>query len=261
MQLLNLICNRYEKYNFLFEELVKRDFKKRYKGTFLGILWSMLGPLLHLLVMVLVFNHFFGQAIPHFVIHVFAGIKMFTFFKESTSQGMTSIVGNSGIFTKIKVPKYLFLLSKNVAALLNFGLMLVIFFLFVLFDGVQITPRFLLLIYPVITLMIFNIGVGLILSALFVFFKDVQYLYDIFTLLVMWMSAIFFSIDTFSLTVQRLFLLNPIFTHIHYFRLVTLHGLTPAWHIHLLCALYAIGALAVGAYFYKKYNYRFIYYM
>jgi len=259
--MVSYISSRWEKYNFLFEELVKRDFKQRYKRTVLGILWSMLGPLLQLFVMTLVFSHFFGRDTPHFMIHVFAGLLVFTFFRESTSQGMQSLVVNSNIFTKIKVPKYLFLLSRNVSTLMNFGMSLVIFFLFAAVDGIAFAPRFVLLIYPIITLMIFNIGVGLVLSALYVFFKDIQYLYDIFTMLLMWLSAIFYSIDTFSPTIQRLFLLNPVFAHIHYFRLVVLHGLVPAWHIHLVCAGYAIGAMAVGAFFYKKFNYRFAYYV
>ena len=261
MSIIATIKSRYNDYNFLFEELVKRDFKSRYKGTALGILWSMLGPLLQILVMTLVFMNFFGRDMPHFIIYVFCGQKVFQFFRESTSQGMASLMGNSGIITKIKVPKYIFLLSKNVASLLNFGMMLVVFFIFAWFDGVKITPHFFLLIYPTITIMVFNIGVGLVLSALFVFFKDIQYLYDIFCMLLMWISAIFYSIDTFSIQTQRLFLLNPIFAHIHYFRLVVLGGLTPAWHIHVICAGYAIGAMLLGAFFYKRYNYRFVYYM
>jgi len=211
--------------------------------------------------MTLIFVHFFGREIPHFIIYVFAGLKLFSFFKESTSSGMQSLMANSGIITKVKVPKYLFLLSKNVASLINFGLMLIVFFIFAAIDGVHFHPRFFLLLYPIITLMIFNIGTGLVLSALFVFFKDVQYLYDIFTMLLMWLSAIFYSIETFSITTQRLFLLNPLFSHIHYFRLVVLHGVVPAWHIHVICAVYALAALGIGAFFYKRYNYRFIYYM
>lgn len=257
----SFFASRWKKYNFLFEELVKRDFNQRYKRTVLGIVWSMLSPLLQLFVMTLVFSRLLGGGIPHFMIHVFAGLLVFTFFRESTSQGMQSLVANAGIFTKIKVPKYLFLLSRNVSTLMNFGMSLAIFFLFALADGVKFGPGFFLLIYPVLTLMAFNIGVGLVLSALYVFFKDIQYLYDIFTMLLMWLSAIFYSVDAFSVAAQRLFLLNPVFAHIHYFRLVVLHGLVPAWHIHLICAGYAIGAMAAGAYFYKKYNYRFVYYM
>ena len=261
MSIISTIKSRYNDYNFLFEELVKRDFKKRYKGTALGIFWSMLGPLLQILVMTLIFVNFFGRDMPHFIIYVFCGQQVFQFFRESTTQGMSSLMSNSGIITKIKVPKYVFLLSKNVASLINFGMMLIIFFIFVLIDGVTITPYFFFLIYPTITLMVFNIGAGLVLSALYVFFKDIQYLYDIFCMLLMWLSAIFYSIETFSITTQRLFLLNPIFAHIHYFRLVVLWGYIPAWHIHLVCAGYALGAIMLGAFFYKRYNYRFVYYM
>ena len=259
--MISYLNTRWRDYNFLFEELVKRDFRKKYKRTFFGILWSMLGPLLQLSVMVLVFTHFFGRDMPHFIVYVFSGLLVFSFFRESTSTGMQSLMANGGIFTKVKVPKYLFLFSRNISSLINFGLTLLIFFLFVVIDGVPIHPRFVLLVYPVITLMLFNIGVGLILSALYVFFRDVQYLYDIFTMLLMWLSAIFYTIDTFSETTQRLFLLNPVFVHIHYFRLVVLFGQVPAWHIHLICGLYATLALLVGGFFYKKFNYRFIYYM
>ncbi|MCL2360835.1 MAG: ABC transporter permease [Defluviitaleaceae bacterium] len=259
--MISFLSTRWKKYNFVFEELVKRDFKKRYKRTILGMGWSMLGPLLHLFVMVLVFSHFFGRDIPHFIVYVFAGLKIYSFFSESTNQGMASLMSNSGIMTKVKVPKYLFLLSENVASLINFALMLIIFFIFAAIDGVPFHPRFILLIYPIVTITLFNIGVGLVLSALFVFFKDIKYLYGIFTLLVMWLSAIFYSVDTFSLRTQRLFLVNPIFTHIHYFRLVVIHGVIPAWHIHLACAISAVVALLVGALFYKKFNSRFIYYM
>ncbi|MCL2189227.1 MAG: ABC transporter permease [Defluviitaleaceae bacterium] len=259
--LISIVRSRWDKYNFLFEELVKRDFKKKYKRTYLGIIWSMLGPLMQLGVMVLVFTHFFGRDIPHFPLFVFSGITMFNFFRESTEQGMMSLTANSGVLTKVKVPKWLFLLSRNTSALLNFTLILVVFFVYAFFDGVPFHPRFLLLIYPVITLTLFNIGAGLVLSALFIFFKDVQYLYNIGMMLVMWLSAIFFDISTFSENTQRLFLLNPVFTHIQYFRLVVLQGVVPSWHIQLLCSLYAVAALGVGAFFYKRYNYKFIYYM
>jgi len=252
---------RWQKYNFLFEELVKRDFKKKYKRTTLGIIWSMLGPLLQLLVMALVFTQFFGRTTPHFIIYVFAGNLVFSYFKDSTNGGMQALMANSGIVTKIKMPKYLFLLSRNVSGLINFVLTLVLFFIFVAVDGIAFHPRFLLLIYPVICLLIFNVGVGLILSALFVFFKDTQYLYDIFTMLLMWLSAIFYPVDMFSMTVQRLFLLNPVFAYIHYFRLIVLHGVVPSINVHIICGFYALGALAVGSWIYKRYNYRLVYYM
>lgn len=101
-----------KKHQFLFEELVKRDFKKKYKRTVLGMAWSVFSPLMTLLVMRLVFTHFFGG--KHRALYNISVLRKscFRFFNESTSQGMFSLVGNADIFTKVNVPKYLFLFSK-----------------------------------------------------------------------------------------------------------------------------------------------------
>ena len=89
---------------------------------------------------------------------------------------MTSLLENADIFSKVNVPKYLFLLSKSIQGLINFGLTLLVFFLFCILDGITFTWKFVLLLYPICCLVLFNIGVGLILSALFMFFRDIQYL-------------------------------------------------------------------------------------
>lgn len=251
-----LIKNR-----FLFEELIKRDFNKKYKRTVLGVLWSMLAPLLTLLVMAVVFSHLFGRTIPHFIIYMFAGNLVYFYFRESTNGGMNALVANASIFTKVNVPKYLFLFSKNVSSLINFGLTLVIFFMFVMIDGIPFTWKFLLLIYPIACLLIFNVGMGLILSALFVFFRDMQYLYDVFTMMLMYLSAIFYSVDAYPIHVQELFLLNPIYVYIKYFRMIVIYGTIPSIQYHLLCAFYAVVIFLIGAVIYKRYNYKFLYYV
>ncbi len=250
-----------KKQRFLFEELVKRDFKKKYKRTVLGMLWSLISPLMQLLIMSVVFKNFFGRGTEHYTIYLFAGNLVYSFFKDSTTGGMNSLMQNAGIITKINLPKYMFLLSKNVASLINFGLTLIIFFIFVAVDGIGFHFRFLMLIYPIVCLIIFNIGCGFILSALFVIFKDVQYLYDIFTLMLMYLSAIFYPTDTYSERVQQMFYLNPIYVYITYFRRIILDGYIPGLATHGLCLFYALLALAVGALIYKKYNYKFMYYM
>ena len=104
---------RLKKNQFLFEELTKRDFKRKYKRTVLGMGWSILAPLLTLLVLNFVFGHFFGRRVPHYTIYLFCGNLLFSYFKESTTGGMNSLVSNAGIFTKVNVPKYIFLLSKK----------------------------------------------------------------------------------------------------------------------------------------------------
>lgn len=104
-----------KKHQFLFEELVKRDFKKKYKRAVLGILWSMLSPLAMLLVLSLIFGHFFGGRVPHYTIYLLAGQTVFGYYSEATNQGMTALYYNRSIFSKINIPKYLFVCSMNVS--------------------------------------------------------------------------------------------------------------------------------------------------
>ena len=112
---------------FLLEELIKRDFKKKYKRSILGMWWSVLSPLLMLLVMKLVFTQIFARdGVEHYTTYLFCGNLIFAFFNESTTQGMSSLMSNASIFTKVNVPKYLFLLSKNVQTLINFGITLIV---------------------------------------------------------------------------------------------------------------------------------------
>lgn len=174
---------------------------------------------------------------------------------------MRSLMDNRGIISKINVPKYMFLLSKNVSALINFGLTLCVFFLFVAIDGIAFSPRFLMLLYPIACLIVFNIGVGLVLSALFVFFCDINYLYDVFTLLLNYCSAIFYTVDRFPGWVQTALLCNPVYCYIKYFRIIVLDGDIPSLPYHLLCLFYAVVMVLIGGWIYKKNNHKFLYYM
>ncbi|MBD5161018.1 MAG: ABC transporter permease [Oscillibacter sp.] len=257
MKILDL-CRQYR---FLFEELVKRDFKKKYKRTILGMAWSVLSPLLTLLVMAMVFTVFFGRNTPHYTIYLFCGNLVFSYFNDSTSQGMRSLMGNAYIFTKVNIPKYLFLFSKNVQTLINFGLTLCVFFVFCVIDQITFTWKFVLLLYPICCLVLFNIGVGLILSALYVFFRDIQYLWSVFTRLLMYMSAIFYTVDRYDPMVQNLFLLNPVYLFIRYFREIVIEAAIPAAWFHLLMAADVLFFLGLGCWIYKKYNTRFLYYV
>lgn len=256
-----MLFKNLRQHQFLFEELVKRDFKKKYKRTILGVGWSMLMPLLMLLVMKIVFEQFFGRTVAHYTTYLFCGLLTFNWFSESTNSGMRSLYGNASIFTKVNVPKYLFLFSGNVQTLINFALTLVVFFFFCWLDDVIFTWRFVLLVYPILTLLLFNIGVGLILSALFVFFRDVDYLWSVFLQLSMYGSAIFYKIDNFSPDMQIVFACNPIYRHIAYFREVVLVGSVPSLETHLVLAAFAVAALVVGMFTYKRYNTKFLYYV
>lgn len=258
---INKWINKIQTYAFLFGELVKRDFSQKYKRTALGMAWSVLSPLLTLLVMKIVFTQFFGRTMEHYTTYLFSGNLVMAFYKEATKNGMDSLMKNSKIIEKINLPKYLFLLSKNISALVNFALTLVVYFIFCFFDGIQFGPRMLLLIFPICCLTVMNIGIGMVLSAMYVFFRDTKYLYDVFLTLLTYLSAIFYTVDKFGPTVQRLFLLNPVYTMIMYFRMVVIDMQVPSLQYHALCLFYAVFYLGLGAWVYKKYNNEFIYYM
>ena len=247
------------KRGFLFSELAKRDLKGKYKGTALGIIWSVLSPLVTLLIMRVVFTHFFGANIEHFTVYLFCGNIIFSYFCDAAAQGMTSIVDNAGILTRVNAPKILFLLSKNVQAFINFLIMTSILLLICVLDGVSFTWRVFLLVYPVVMLPVFLVGLGMILSTLYVFFRDTQYIWGIFTTLLMYVSAIFYSIDTLSPSVQRLYYLNPVYLFICYFRRILIGRTVPSVGFHLWIALISAMSLAGGAMLYRKYSNSFIF--
>ena len=252
---------RFQQYQFLFEELVKRDFKHKYKRTILGMLWSLISPLAQLLVLNVIFVNFFGHKQAHYTVYLFTGLMIFTYFNDATTQGMRALDANAYIISKINVPKYLFVFSRIVSSLINFTLTLVIYLVFVAVDQIPFTFTFLALFYPIVFLTIMNIGLALILSALHIFFKDLEYLYSIFTMLVMYASAIFYSTESFSPGLRRVFYLNPVYDFILYFRTVVIDGAIPSLELHLICAGYALAAFLLGFWLYKKYNYQFLYYM
>ena len=115
--------------------------------------------------------------------------------------------------------------------------------------------------YPIFCLVLFNIGMGLILSALYVFFRDMQYLWRVCTQIIMYMSAIFYRVDNYGPHVQRLFLINPVYVYIKYFRVIVIDAVVPSLAYHLLMAAYALVAVGIGSLIYKKFNHRFLYYV
>ena len=255
------LISKMKKHFFLFEELTKRDFKKKYKRTVLGMGWSILSPLLQLLVMSFVFGEIFGKGTPHFTIYLFCGVLVFNYFTESTKSGMRALLENAAIFNKVNVPKYLFLFSKNLSSLINFGLTLLVFFVFCLFDSIAFSWNFFALIYPIICLVVFNLGMGMIFSALNVFFRDISYLYDIFIMLLRYLSAIFYTVDRFNPFLQKILYINPIYCYIKYFRIIVIDGNIPSLPYHLLCAFYAFAVFGIGALIYKLCNRKFVYYV
>ncbi len=249
-----------EKYGYLYTQLVKRDFNKKYKRSVLGIFWSVLSPLLTFLVMVLVFTHFFGRTTAYYSVYLFTGQIVFGYFTEATNGGMNSFTSGAGLFTKLRVPKLIFMATSNTLALINFCLTFLVLLIFIIKDGL-ISSHLLLFLYPLFCMTLFNIGVGLVLGTMYVFFKDIQYLYSVLTRLLMYLSAIFYNVSSYPVEIQKLFLLNPIFVYITYFREIIIEQQVPSGYIHFLSAFYGVFILWFGLLLYHRFNKKFIYYV
>lgn len=249
-----------DQYGFLYSQLVKRDFNKKYKRSILGVFWSILSPLLTFFVMFFVFTHFFGRDTPHYSVYLFSGLVVFGYFTEATNSGMNSFVSGAGLYSKLRVPKLIFIATSNTLAFINFFLTFVVLLIFIARDDL-LTWKLLYLIYPTICITFFNVGVSLILGTFYVFFKDIKYLYSVATRLLRYVSALFYTIDSYPDKIQSLFYFNPIFVYISYFREIIIYHQVPSQMVHELCLIYAVTSLLAGVVLYGKFQEKFIYFV
>jgi ABC-2 type transport system permease protein len=166
----------------LLRELVITDFKLRYQGSVLGYLWSLLKPLLLFAILYVVFVRFlkFGSDIEHFPVYLLFGIVMWTFFTEATGQGMQAIVSRGDLIRKISFPKYIIVISGTISALINLVLNLIVVFVFVILNGVDISTTILLLPLNILELYIFSLAIAFLLAALYVKYRDISHIWEVF---------------------------------------------------------------------------------
>lgn len=253
------IVNDLKKYKFLIQQLVSRDFKTKYKRSFLGVLWSLLNPLLMMAVQYIVFSALFRFDLPHYQVYLLSGIVMFNFFSEATNQALVSITGNAGLITKVYMPKYVFPVTKVLSACINLGFSLIALYLIILFSGVSITFLHLLILFPIINMILFTIGFSLILSTLMVFFRDMQFLYSVAIMLWMYMTPIFYPENIIGPKFQWILQLNPLYHFIRYTRNIILDNSIPTIRAHIICLIFSIGTLIIGSILFKKSENKFIF--
>jgi len=238
----------FNRFKYLLFFLVKRDFVTRYRRSVLGVLWSMLNPLLTMIVMAMVFSYLFRTEIEYFPLYLLGGLIIFNFFSESTTMAMSSITSAGGIIKKVYVPKYIFPVSRVISSLVNMLFSLIAFILVFLALGAPLRFTMLLIPIPIIYTFIFSLGIGMILSSMTVFFRDITYLYGVFTLLLLYMSAIFYPVSILPESVQQILGLNPLHHYISYFRHLTLYGTVPGLWANAVCIGFAMAALCGGIY-------------
>lgn len=212
MKLSNIFSRRNR---ILLRELVITDFKLRYQGSVLGYLWSLLKPLFLFAVLYVVFVEFlrFGSDVEHFPIYLLLGIVMWSFFVEATTQGMQAIVGRGDLIRKINFPKYIIVVSGTISALINLAFNLLVVFVFLIINHVDLNLTILLLPLNIIELYVFSLAVAFFLSAAFVKFRDISHIWEVFLQAAFYATPILYPI---SLVINKnreaaqVMLLNPV---------------------------------------------------
>jgi len=203
------------KYKELFFQLISRDIKLRYRRSFLGYLWSILNPLLMMLVKILVFSNLFARGIPNFPIYLITGYIIFQFITGSGSSSLYSIIGNAGLLKKIYIPKYIFTLASITSEIVIFFFSLGALIIVILVTGTPLTLRFFLLVIPIIQLYVFCVGLGLFLAQAMVFFRDIQHLWNVFSSAWMFLSAIFYPVEILPDALKHIIICyNPMYFYI-----------------------------------------------
>ena len=215
---LQKIADRYRYSWILLRELVKTDFKLRYQGSMLGMMWSVLKPLMLFAVMYVVFVRFlrFGAGVPHFAVSLLLAQTLWSFFQESTSQGMRAIVDRGDLLRKINFPRYIVVISSTVSAFINLLISLVVVLIFMIINGVEFRLTILLFPLIVIELYIFALAVAFLLSTLYVKFRDIGHIWDVVMQIWFYVTPIIYplsqiiSMSGFGLVVAKLMLIvNP----------------------------------------------------
>lgn len=238
------------KCRFLIQQLVSKDIKLKYRRSFLGYVWSVLNPLMVMVVMYLVFSHMFRFNVENYPAYLIIGQTLFTFMTEATNQAIYSITGNGALLKKVYVPKYVFTLSKVTSSLVN--LLFSIGAMIIVFIVTRVQFSWAMLFFPVILfeLYIFSIGMGLFLAQAAVFFRDIQYIYSVVTTAWMYCTPIFYPLSELSEPMQKAIkILNPMYQYVTQFRTIVLERTIPnlfdiAYGYGLALIFFAIGSWA-----------------
>jgi lipopolysaccharide transport system permease protein len=210
---------KFFRYRDLLVLLVQRDIKMKYRRSFLGYLWSILTPLLSMMVMAIVFTKMFKRSITNYPLYLICGNILFSFMRESTTQAMHSVIGSAALLKKTYVPKYIFTLSKVTSCMVNFVLSLGALLIVMLATGEPFRWMNLLIIVPIVELYLFCVGLGLLLAASTVFFRDIKNIWSVVTLAWMYLTPIFYfltnNLGGLGVAIRRF---NPMYSYIQQFR-------------------------------------------
>lgn len=230
--------------------LVRRNLKRRYRGSFFGIYWSLLSPVimtaLYAAIFGTAFAAYYNNSTFNYVLAAFTGLIIINFFASSTSQALVSVVENGAIVNKIRLPLFVFPLSFIGANI--FQLLMGVFPLLLLITLLLSRSIFnmMALFIPLVALILVCAGISLFVSALYVFFRDLPYFYELFNFLLWISSPVFYPPEIVPENVEKILFLNPLLPIINSIRQISLSGNFPDITLMIASLLSGIIVLTVG---------------
>ncbi len=246
----------------LLTELVRTDFKLRYQGSVLGYAWSLLRPLMLFAILYVVFVKFLrlGGDIPHYPIYLLLGIVLWNFFGEMTNLSLNSVVSRGDLIRKIRIPRWIIVLTSSFTALINLGLNLLVVAVFMIFNDVELMRSVLWLPLLLIEIYVFALGVSLFLAAAYVKYRDISYIWEVIMQGLFYLTPILYPLSIIpNETFKKLILMNPMAQAIQDSRhaLVTPQTETiyqvfdGGWY-KFIPFIFVVVALVVGTLYFKK---------
>ena len=258
----NLRRQDFSWYRELLIVLIRRNLKRRYRGSFLGIYWSLLNPLvmtgLYTAIFGATFAQYYNNSALNYVLAAFTGLIVINFFSSSTAQALASVVENGAIVNKIRLPLFIFPLSTigaNVFQLLMGAFPLLIIITLLISKSLLNVAALLL---PILGLILVCTGVGMLMSALYVFFRDLSYFYELLTFLLWISSPIFYPVEIVPESVTRFLIFNPILPIIESIRQISLSGELPDLTLIAHSLISGLIVLAIGTVAFSSWRSQFM---
>jgi ABC-2 type transport system permease protein len=223
--------------------------------------WSVLSPLMMMVVISVVFSQMFRLDIENFPVYLLTGQLIYNFFSEATNLSMNAILDNGMLIRKVYIPKYIFPVSRTLSSFVNLTFSLAALILLLLITRARILPAIVLFPLPLLYALLLAMGTGLILSVLAVYFRDVVHLYGVFLMALMYCTPIFYPISALPDSAVNLIRVNPLYHIIKMFRKIVMEGQAPTLKEHLICLAFAMLLLAVGLIIFKKKQDNFVLYI
>lgn len=243
---------RKNQYVFVIRELVSREIKRKYARSSLGIVWSVLNPLLSMAVMSMIFSTIFKRSIENFPIYYLTGNIMWSLFTQSTNSAMTALVDNKNYLIKAKLPMQIFPLARSCTALANFGYSLIAYIIMLVIFRIKPNIYMPFFLVCVIAIFMFSLGIGYILSVLYVLFGDIKHLYSVLLTIWLYASAIFYPVDSTSEMMQAFIVRNPIYNYIACARKCILEGQHPSLEELARLFIWSVGVFIIGKLYFDK---------